>query len=192
MITVALDPGIRYPAIALFEDGVLYYASRVKLPTKLQKLPMGQRCAAVSELIAIDIVQRLPAVGHSYAPVDFVFELPVIYPPKRGRRRGAPQRYKDPNDLIPLALVNGNVSGLLACASITSPTPREWLGGNTSKSDNKDPWDCPRGERALRELSADERATVVPSHDAVDAVCIGLWKVGRFGLDDGRVLPGAV
>lgn len=176
---LALDPGIRYPACAIFVDGKLVTASRVKLPGKLAKLPMGERVREVSLLIEAWVSGQ----GFNREQIDdVVLECPQVY--RVGKSKG------DPNDLIPLALVGGYVAGIYVHASVTSPLPREWLGGNTPKASKGDPWESPRGARAARALSDIERSRIVPSHDALDAACIGLWRLGRF--ERVRVLPGAV
>lgn len=178
MTTVlAVDPGINYPAAAIFRDGRLVIASRVKLPGRLKKLPMGERVREVSLLIE----QWVSSQNVAREDVDHViFECPQIY--RASKSKG------DPNDLIPLAMVGGYVAGLYSHASVTSPLPREWIG-QLPKSTKGDPWCSPRGELVARRLDAAERACVIPSHDAIDAVGIGLHHHNRLIV---RVLPGTV
>lgn len=174
---LALDPGIRYPACAIFVDGKLVSASRVKLPGKLAKLPMGARVREVSLLIEAWVSGQ----GYDRETIEHVvFECPQVY--RAGRSKG------DPNDLIPLALVGGYVAGIYVHATVTNPLPREWIG-QLPKSTKGDPWASARGELVARRLDATERAAVVPSHDAIDAVGIGLFHLDRLIR---RVLPGAV
>lgn len=165
---IALDPGLRYPAVAIFKDSVLVHASRVKIPGTSHKLEMGMRCLNVARLINCHI--------SSFCPVH---ELVIEWPKVRGRRSKA-----DPADLFPLAGVGCALAGLLfdSCRDLVviSPEPAEWLGGNTSKSKTDDPWASPRGYRAKKALTQAEFDVVIPSHDAVDAVCIALWRLGRF------------
>jgi hypothetical protein len=171
---VAFDPGLIHPAAAIFRDGALVAASRVPVPRRLAKdvSDYGERSRQVAALVAEWVVQRLVRdYTHQPAPPrELVFERPQIY--RAGRSKG------DPNDLIPLAIIAGAVSGILGCR-VCAPTPREWTGG-IEKDEEGDPWASPRGQRVRRRLSDAEFATITPSHDAIDAVGLGLWRLGRF------------
>ncbi len=173
---VALDPGLIHPAAALFRDGLLVAASRVRVPSRLAKdvRDVGERSRQVAALVCEWIVGHLRrgADGQPVPPSELVFERVQIY--RAGRGKG------DPNDLVPLAIISGAVAGILGCR-VVSPTPREWTGG-ISKCEDGDPWASPRGGRVRRRLSDAELAAVTPSHDAVDAVGLGLWRLGRFEL----------
>lgn len=159
---LAVDPGLRNPAAALFIDGVLSRASRVKVPTAYHKLERGQRCLNVAKLIYDE-----------YGPCGKIDEVVIEWPKVRRRLR------VDPADLFPLVGVGMAVAGLFN-VPVTAPLPEEWLGGNTPKSKTGDPWDSPRGAKLKPRLSPEELACIVPSHDAIDAVCIGMWRLGRF------------
>lgn len=173
---VALDPGLIHPAVAIFRGGLLVHASRVRLSGVLAKVAdVGERC----RLIALEVGEHLAGRGVE-APLALAFERVQIY--RAAKSKG------DPNDLVPLAIIAGQVSGLVPGARVISPTPREWSGG-TSKAETGDPWASPRGERVRRRLSGDEFAAVIATHDAVDAAAIGLWALGRF--ERARVFPGA-
>lgn len=172
---LALDPGIRYPAVALFADGELVFASRVKLPGKLTKLQMGERVRQIGNLIYVHVAQYVTSVDH------LVYECPQIY--SRRKSKG------DPNDLIPLALVCGLVSGRFPAATVTALKPREWCGQLPKSTVASEVWTSARGELVARRLNAAERASVVSSHDAIDATGIGLFHLDRLYR---RVLPGAV
>lgn len=173
---LALDPGVRYPACALFADRELVSASRVKLPGNIAKLNMGERVRRIGNLIHEWVVGVLIDV-----PLDrLVYEVPQIY--RQGKSKG------DPNDLIPLALLSGYVSGRWPSTEVCGLKPREWCG-QLPKLTKGDPWTSPRGELVARRLDAAERACIVSSHDAIDAVGIGLHDLERLRR---RVLPGAV
>ena len=162
---LAVDPGLRNPAAALFENGVLQRASRVKIPTKTHALPLGERCIAVAELIC----------AWAQADIDeLVIEWPKVYRASRGVKA-------DPADLFPLAGIGMAVAGLLrvSASAVHAPTAHDWIG-SLPKSKTGDPLASPRGHRIWSRLSDAEKAGVVLSHDAVDAVGIGLWRLGRL------------
>lgn len=175
MILLAVDPGLLKPAAAVFIDGKLVAAERVKVPGALAKLPVGQRSMEVAGLIQGWAEQHFHA-----SPDVLVIEWPQVY--RAGKSKG------DPADLLPLVGVGMAVAGLLQPGEVKSPTPAEWIG-QLPKSTTGDPWASARGQRIGSRLSDVERGRVVPSHDAVDAVGIGLWSLGR--LDRIRVFPGA-
>lgn len=158
-----LDPGLRNPAIALFANNVLVYAGRVKIPAAVHKLEMGLRMREVGRLV-------LEQVKHRLWPIDFlVTEWPRTYRRMKG----------DPADLFPLAGVGMYVAGRLD-VDLQTPTAPEWIG-NLAKNEKGDPLDSPRGKLVWSKLLDVERDVVVLSHDALDAVGIGLWKLGRLG-----------
>lgn len=164
-ILLALDPGILYPAYALFGGGELVSASRVSLPGKLKKLNMAERVRHIGNLL-------YDAVSEYVDEIDvLVYEVPQIY--RREKSKG------DPNDLIPLALVSGYLSGRYPETEVVGRKPREWCG-QLPKATRGDPWASARGELVASRLDAAERLCVVSSHDAIDAVGIGLHHLDRL------------
>lgn len=133
---------------------------------------MGERCRQV----AGRLLSWLENAAES-AAVDkiscLVTEWPQVY--RAGKSKG------DPNDLVPMAGVAGCLAGHLG-VPVQSYLPAEWLGGTCPKWEDGDPWASPRGQRVWEALTAAERVCVVASHDAVDAVGIGLKYLGRFEL----------
>ena len=180
---VAFDPGVDHPAVAVFLDGELCAASRVRVPGALDSLEVGERCRQIALLV------RDWVLGHTYelhtttgAPAqvaNVVAECPQVY--RVAKSKG------DPNNLIPLAVLDGYVAGLFPTATVTMPKPAEWIGG-LKKSTTGDPWKSPRGRLIWRLLRESERPRVQASHDSIDACGIGLWCLGRLG----RVFPGSV
>lgn len=159
---LAVDPGLLHPACAVFKGGVLVKASRVKVPKGIgPKTPVVQRCRVIAFAIA----------EYSGHPDEIVIEFPQIY--QAGKSKG------DPNNLVPLAVIGGVLAGFYPTVPIASPKPREWIG-NLPKNERGDAWDSPRGERIWSRLTPAERACIVVSHDALDAVGIGLWRLGRY------------
>jgi hypothetical protein len=162
MILLAVDPGLRYPAAAVFKDGLLIAASRVKVPGANHKLPIGQRCLEVSRLIYKWVAQH-------GVPDEFTTEWPRTY-----FRSGK----ADPADLFPLAGVGMCLAGMYN-VPVTAPTAPEWAG-NIPKTTKGDPLQSIRGQRIWSRLSETERACVVLSHDALDAIGLGLARLGRL------------
>lgn len=159
---LAVDPGLRYPAAAVFQGGVLVKASRVKLKGINTKTPILERCRVIA-LSIVDWAQVTPDI--------IVSEYPQVY--TRDKSKG------DPNQLIPLAAIGACLAGLFPSTQIISPKPRDWTG-NIPKSEDGDPWASARGRRIWGRLTPAERSCVVPSHDSVDAVGLGLYALGRF------------
>lgn len=176
--TLAVDPGIIYPAAALFRDGKLLGASRVKLEAGWKKLPIGKRCLLVSAAI----LEYYESFGENVTDLMLAYEWPRV----RGR-----DSKTNPANLFPLAAVGAALSGMLVSkiTSVVTPMPDEWLGGNTSKAKTGDPFASPRGTKVKNRLSAEELSRIVASHDSIDAVCIGLFAQGLF--ERRRVFPGA-
>ncbi len=163
MNLLALDPGLRNPAVAAFAGGRLVHASRVKVPAATHKLPLGKRVREVSRLV------REHAAKHG--PFDeLVSEWPRCYRRMKG----------DPADLFPLAGIGGHVAGALD-VEVDFPTAPDWIG-NLPKNEKGDPLGSPRGRLIWSCLDEAERACVVLSHDALDAVGVGLFKLGRLEL----------
>jgi hypothetical protein len=111
----------------------------------------------------------LPMVG--IAPAVAVIELPVIYPLGLGKG--------DPNDLITLALLVGDLRGYYRRAGldVALVKPRTWKGTVPKPIHN---------ERVLGALTPDERALLPRygrkrgfDHNMLDAVGLGLWQLAK-------------
>lgn len=176
---VSVDPGTRYPAAALWYRGELVVASRVPVP-KLAQLDRVERCRRIAPLIVSWILDRLAehAVASSL-PVGAIAALAVefqeIY---RDGPRGAKQD-ADPNDLLLLACLAGAVAVELGVETI-SPLPKEWSMIPKREREHKDPWTSPRGRVLRSRLRAGEFERIQPTHDAVDAVGIGMKILCRL------------
>lgn len=175
MITLAIDPGIRSPGAAVFVDETLIAATRIKVPAAVHKQNLGDRVCIVARLIN-GWFQTLYPVGE----IELVYEWPQIY--RASRSKG------DPNALLKTLAIGAAASALVRADRVFTPTPHDWAR-NTSKATSGDPWNSPRAKMVDRRLSAAERAHVPSSHDAIDAVAIGLWQIGRF--EPLCVFPGA-
>jgi hypothetical protein len=113
------------------------------------------------------------AVAEWSGPVDHLaLEWPRVY----ATRIRAGQSSGDPNDLLGLAAVDTAIVALLDAPS-TSYCPSEWKG-TVEKS--------VMGARIIGRLSANEAALVMSitpaskRHNAVDAVGVGLFHLGRL------------
>lgn len=185
---LALDPGLRNPAIAFGQGNILFHASRVRVPGKIADIEdYGERVAAITDLV----LARACVVAGSLDFDVVVYERPQVY--RTGKSKG------DPNDLIPLAMLGGSVAGAIRRASSTpvlvrAPTPAMWING-TPKATTGPAWASPRGQFIRRRLSEIEALQVVESHDAIDAAGLFLYHAvdaaGNSRMMRRRVLPGA-
>jgi hypothetical protein len=168
----AVDPSVNNPGVALFRGGLLVSAERVKIDPAYASLEIGERC----QRVASTLIRW--GMAFDMEPRTLVFEWPQSY---YGKGKGSQ------NDLFGLVGVGMAVAGQLGIAliarqislSIHTPTPAQWAG-QVPKNTSGDPWASARGIRIKSRLSVEEIAAVVPSHDAIDAVGLGLWQLGRY------------
>ena len=182
---LAIDPGMNSPGVALFVPStpgqMLRHAARIPAPSNFKDLPDGARWLHVAHLIAqwANEKGRVKTV---------VFEKPQWY--AREKSKG------DPNQLVGVAGVAANVTGILSvCESleVLSPTPAEWIGQvpkvcpvckgkakRKCKACEGSAWKTPRGVRIRSRLAPDEIALVPDQNDAIDAVGLGLFALGRL------------
>lgn len=188
---VAVDPAIRSAGIALYRGGNLVSASAVKLASDTDE-NIAARCLEMAESLARWVVR------HQATPRALVFEWPQIY--RVAKSKG------NPNDLVPLAGVGMALAGILAMGvasrnvtlevvsnlEVVAFTAGEWTPAAGKKETRVSKVaDAMRTKRIMRRLTDDERAAIegIKSHDALDAVAIGLHALGR--LEPERVYPGA-
>lgn len=181
MITLGLDPALNWPGWAVMVDDALIAAGAVSC-TRYVGEPIGHRVKLVAKRVLAEIADVLAPHRALNCITHMAAEIPQVY--TRGKSKG------DPNDLIPLALVVGEVSGQLGPGvDVWMPTPAEWIG-QLPKVTRGDPWASPRGLRIRSRLDADEfRLVEDVRHDAVDAIGLCLAKRGR--MDRRRVFAGA-
>lgn len=180
---LAIDPSIRRAGVALFREGVLVAVTTVKIAGS--EAPMGQRCLNMGH----EIVEWV--AGLDARPRVIAVEWPQIY-----RATKSPG---DPNDLVGLAGVAMAVAGVLSIAlaarherlDVLSYTPAEWTGQLPKSTKSDGVKFSPRAKRIASHLTDDELQVwdTTRSHDAIDAVGIGLHALGR--LEPIRVFPGA-
>ena len=194
----AIDPGMNSPGVAIFRGGLGYElirADRVVVPAGLAGERAGHRWLEVAKHIVAFIAK------YTGGPVALtvVFECPQWY--QHGKSKG------DPNQLVGIAGVAANVTGMLSCRyplNVESPTPAEWIGqlskecpvckttrasrkGTRVKTFAKDcanchgsAWETPRGRYIRKRLAPAELALVPDQNDAIDAVGLGLYALGRL------------
>ena len=156
--TVAVDPGIRGSGVALFRGNVLVWAGYVANPQAGNDAFAASRMA----LAITDEVHR-----HNVGVHVVCFEMPVV--------RDARHSKGDPNDLLPLAAINGALCGLWCSVRLVQYKPEEWKGQLSKEAMNA---------RTLSRLGASELECIqgygALTHNVHDAVGIGLHFLGRL------------
>jgi hypothetical protein len=174
---LAVDPSIRSSGVAVFRFGRLAASTVIKLRATDDSVIV--RCLDMADTIA----------GWSACVAErvlLVVEWPQWY--RAAKSKG------DPNDLAGLAGVSGALAGILAMRlgglEAHGYTPAQWAGQLPKSKTVRGAKTSPRAVRILSRLSPDERACVDErSHDAIDAIGLGLYHLGR--LEPRRVYPGA-
>lgn len=164
---LAIDPSVRSPGVALF-NGTNELIACTRLI--IQAMPAGsegEHWLAVSD----EILAWVRRSYHYHQISNVVFEKPQIY--RASRSKG------NPNDLLGLVGVSMAVAARLPQAFISSPTPAEWCG-NLKKNTRGSAKASPRAKRILSRLTPAEAKLVPDQHDALDAVGLGLWFLGRL------------
>ena len=166
---IAIDPGLRAPGCAVFEDKRLIWASCVHTGDVGTRGPL--QWAAVAEAVLGEVWKALPVPDEAPA---LLVEQPQVY------AHGT----ADPADLIELAASLGACVGMLSghyhVSEATAYLPREWKGQIPKKVHHL---------RIQKVLTGAEEAALkkglkgVPlnlRHNALDAVGIGLKYFGRI------------
>jgi hypothetical protein len=150
IVLATVDPGKQGLAWAIFVDELLVEVGMLE------------------NIIFENAYRVLTAVFTRVKPNIAVIEIPQVY--QQRLQKG------DPNDLIDVAVVAGMVAGTLVPwvhGPVQLIRPRVWKGNRPKAVDNR---------HTLSVLSAEEK-TKIPSgakrHNVLDAVGIGLWKLGR-------------
>jgi hypothetical protein len=186
-VLLSLDPGLNSPGIAAFFGGDLVHAERVAIPASFAELEDGDRWLRV----ALTIAARGTAIFRrdtTQSCLGVIFERPQWY--SKAKSKG------DPNQLAGVAGVAACTVGVLSQAfalRVHSPTPAEWIGqlskvcpacrGKAKKKCTVcrgSAWATPRGRRIRSRLSPAELDLVPDQNDAIDAVGLGLWALGRL------------
>lgn len=181
---LAVDQSLSCPGIAVFRTGRLIAST--SLPQSPQTtVPIAFRTVAVATRVFSWAQEYLDNLR------TLVIEWPQIYVAIKSKG--------NPNDLLSVAGVGAALAGMLShatlrngagrCLHVLSPTPAEWAGQLPKSTNSKLASQSPRARRILSRLDVDERSVATLKHDALDAIGLGLYTLGR--LSPQRILPGA-
>jgi hypothetical protein len=163
---LAIDPGIKATGWAIFDDGKLKACGVARATKSLNQVD------SMREILDEVSVQWEEYMGFSYSPTLLVAERPQVY--QQAMLKG------DPNDLIPLAMIDGAIWERFKPQGVSFPLPREWKGQVPKQV---------MANRILDGLSKREFEIVkdslerVPSslrHNSYDAIGLGQWALKRF------------
>lgn len=159
-IVLAVDPSVACTGAALFVDGVLHACGIV--PTKSDE-PLELRVRRVA--------CAFPSAPEARRPDVLVIEYPQAYRRERGSKG------EDPNDLIAVGCVAGAILATVRALQFHLIYPASWKGQVPKDIHN---------ERVRKRLAPDELRTLEAirpagkAHNAIDAIGIGLWYLGRL------------
>ncbi len=165
---LAIDPSVRSTGVAIFLGGKLYRSAVIKNYTKYGSNCQGTRALDMALEIRDWTTKQQVVIEYEF---DLVYEWPQIYTLSKSKG--------DPNSLLLTVAPAVVLSGLGDFNRVITPTPSEWAG-QTKKVTTGDPWKSQRAQMVYRRLDETERSLVPKSHDAIDAVGLGLWALGRF------------
>jgi hypothetical protein len=179
---IAVDNSLNSPGIAVFDDGLLVASCALKSDPEYAELNIAERILRV----ASDVVEW--AIQHTDEPHYLVYEWPQVYTAAKSKG--------DPNALLGVAAVGSAVSAILAMGALKhnivvdaiAYKPAQWIG-QLPKATTGRALNSPRAKRILSRLDDLERGFVSAKHDAIDAIGLGLFRLGR--LQPERVFPGA-
>ena len=180
-ITIGIDPGKNNTGIAILKDGLLLKAALALVPKEKGYDPTPVnigRLATLATNVAYHIGDGLLLAdlwGVS-AITNITFEWPQVY-------AGAAGHKEDPNDLLPLAGLDGAVCALLKASApladdrIHTVNPRTWKGQVPKEIMLK---------RIVDHLTPDEQAVLdhvqcppALKHNVIDAIGIAKWADAR-------------
>lgn len=156
---ITIDPGVRGAGIAVWSLNNLVMACYVKPMRKDRGYGLAE-----------DLAYNVEMAVKDYSPKLIVCEFPRFY--------GSTHQKGDPNDLIDVAVAGAAISTRLdsLISYIESVSPSDWKG-NVPKQKML--------VRIWKKLTEEERAVVQKTNksdreDILDAIGIGLWKLGRL------------
>lgn len=179
---LSIDPGLRGCGCALWDGlGSLIRAAYVKNT----ELKMRGPQAHVRMAVAVAGWARKATFDGWRTDDQLVLEFPRVYPNHSNKRSN------DPNDLLELAGVNGAIAAWLAATDARFFFPAEWKGQvpeipcarQVLKAIGNDRQYIEGVEAFVLHMIAREAANkplTNLTHNAIDAVGIGLHHLGRF------------
>lgn len=160
---ISIDPSLTNSGFAEFHDGFLKYT---------WSQPANKKISWQDRLI--ECHDRLSRRGGFYRTDTVAFELPKVYTQTRGMG--------DPSGLIKISVLAGVMLGVIRPTHILTYEPGQWVQGTQKSTTKKGAAISSRALRLKDRLSEAEAALVDWSdHDQIDAVCIGLHALGRWG-----------
>lgn len=149
---LAIDPGIRCTGVAYFRYSNL---ERLDAFSTKAKDDLGKRVAFISKKIKETFENT-------------IFDLVVIEYPEIYRHTKQDIDYED---ILAVTLVAGAVLGSVVSKEWRLPKPKQWKGQVPKNIHN---------DRVLNRLYEHERGwPELSNHNAIDAVGLGLWGLGR-------------
>ena len=172
---LAFDPSVQRAGLALFRGGELIQVTQMSFVPTFDGESEGARVVRC----AMEVIYWLAA--QKAAPSRLAVEWPQIY--RTAKSKG------DPNKLLPLAGLCGALAGMLRAIQdgreetlqILSYKPSEWAGQVPKATKARKTMKSPRALRIQSRLNPRElRLWEGLGHDAIDAIGIGLYALGRF------------
>lgn len=171
---VAVDPGLPGCGVAIFRDGLLYWAGWVAVAGAGRG---PQRWIPLCDRLVSEVAARLGS-----GEIEMVCEFPRLR--AAGRQVGTTHSV-DPADLMELAgfvgCLCGSVHGRLTHNQPAVVLPEQWKGGTPkeichSRVRQRLIYAGEQGNLTLTEREVRRGAL----HNVLDAVGIGLWRLGRL------------
>ena len=189
MNLLSVDPGVNFCGAALFNPGGTLVAAKAIRGSGFKNDIAGLRKVAVDLYQWADFTAKRAWIdGRCGLGVSVLaMEWPQVY---AGRQRGR----KDPNNLLPLAALDGAIATkFFDTSTFALYLPHDWKG--SKKANPTARWVLSRlsnEERAqVEDLDAFEAALAIAEsenedvghyvHNTVDAIGIGLHHLGRLG-----------
>lgn len=178
---IAVDNSLCKPGVAVFCEGLLVATGTMRQP-KNTELNIAERVNRTARDVITFAIDKAPE------PFFLAYEWPQVYTASKSKG--------DPNDLLGVVGVGGAVAGMLAMIcfgrnsvlDVVAYKPAEWIG-QIPKATGAKCMDSPRARRILSKLDWIEKEFVISDNDAIDAVGIGLYRLGR--LKPTKVYPGS-
>lgn len=185
--TVALDPSINSCGLAVFDSATKRLLAATRITRSKGASAKWDTLRRTHDIAGNCVAWLVSIAPESYGRADcFVSEWPEQYRP--GMTKG------NRNGLTPMAAVAGALAMGIAISpdlrmsygpplTLAHYLPKEWVQGTSKSTESFSKYvRSPRGALVLRPLDEAERLTfeATQSHDAGDAIGIGLHHLGRL------------
>ncbi len=163
---ISIDPSWRGTGTAQFDNDSLLLKEVHLLSVGKTKLTW-ESMARLAGSLSLQLYN-----AHNGARIGII-EVPKVYPHSSKKSADGTEHNVDPNDIVRLAYL----AGVLA-PGVETVTPQEWKKQVPKKIHN---------QRVLSRLNEKERYLIEDyncpahlKHNVIDAVGLGLWKLGRM------------